>query len=80
MNLHETHLGQTVVYRAQGGTGGPVEAKVRRRHREGSVTVEATFNLTEQGETVPGYLGYRFRMSPEMLTPKAEWVLARRAA
>ena len=54
--------GQTVTYRAQGGEGGKVQAKVLRVHRDGSATVEATFALFDDGQLCPGYLGMKFRL------------------
>lgn len=60
--------GATVTYRAQGGTGSMVEARVLRKHRDATATIEATFALNNDGAIVPGYLGMRFRLPLSRLT------------
>jgi hypothetical protein len=65
--------GDTVFY----STGSAViRARVRTRHRDGSVTVTALFYLSD-GEDVPGYLGFRYRIYAEDLFPTAEEVRRR---
>ena len=47
---------------------GPViEAIVRRVHRDGSVSIEASFIRNPDGTTVPGWLGIKQRVSPDIL-------------
>lgn len=58
-----------VVYRAEGHTGGEVEARVLRVHKDGTATIEATFSRFPTDERVPGYLGMRFRLPVERLSP-----------
>jgi hypothetical protein len=50
--------------------GGCVEARVRRVHRDGSVSIEATFFRRPDGTHVPGYLGLKQRVSAHVLTPQ----------
>jgi hypothetical protein len=62
---------QFVTYRAWEGVGQQVSAIVKRVHRDGTATIESRFFLREDGEIVPGYLGYRFRLEQSALTPTA---------
>lgn len=48
-----------------------IEARVRRVHRDGSVSIEATFVRGDNGEVVPGYLGIRQRVAAEILSEEA---------
>lgn len=38
-------------------------AIVRTLHRDGSPTVEAQFAIGNDGQDLPGYLGYKYRLS-----------------
>lgn len=42
-----------------------VRARIERMHRDGSVTVRALFYQNANGEDVPGYLGFKYRMWPD---------------
>jgi len=54
--------GDFVLYQARSG---PITAIVRRVYRDGSALIEARF---VHGKPLC-YLGYRFRLPPERLTP-----------
>ena len=45
-----------------------IEARVRRVHRDGSVSIEATFVRKPDGSIVPGYLGLKQRVGADVLT------------
>ena len=45
-----------------------IEARVRRVHRDGTVSIEATFVRRPDGTTAPGYLGIKQRVSASVLT------------
>ncbi len=45
-----------------------IEARVRRMHRDGSVSIEATFVRNPDGSTQPGWLGLKQRVSADILT------------
>lgn len=50
-------------------TGDPViEAIVRRVHRDGSVSIEASFVRNPDGTTQPGWLGIKQRVAADVLT------------
>lgn len=54
--------GDTVFY----NTGSAdVRARIERRHRDDSVTVTAMFYVGSDGKDVPGYLGFKYRMSAD---------------
>jgi len=45
-----------------------VEAQVERVHRDNTATVLARFYLADSGKRVPGYLGFKFRLSLDDMT------------
>jgi hypothetical protein len=45
-----------------------IEARVRRVHRDGSVSIEATFVRKPDGSTAPGYLGIKQRVNADVLS------------
>lgn len=45
-----------------------IEACVRRIHRDGSISIEATFVRKQDGSVAPGYLGIKQRVSADVLT------------
>lgn len=60
--------GDTVFY----STGSAdVRARVERLHRDDSVTVTALFYVGSDGEDVPGYLGFKYRMWADDVRPAA---------
>lgn len=78
MSATEIRRGERVVYVSHNGYGVPVEARVERKHRDGDVTVEALFELTEAGERSVLWLGHRYRIDPTQLTPLERWRAMRR--
>jgi len=52
---------------------GCIEARVRRVHRDGSVSIEATFVRHRDGSVAPGYLGIKQRVSADVLTLDLGW-------
>lgn len=48
-----------------------IEARVRRAHRDGTVTIEATFCHDDNGERTGCYLGLKMRVSTVGLTVAA---------
>lgn len=46
---------------------GCIEARVRRVHRDGTVSIEATFVRRPDGTTAPGYLGIKQRVPSDAL-------------
>jgi hypothetical protein len=68
MTANELSRGETVLYRPR-FMDFDVRAKVRRLHRDGSVTVEAQWCLDDNGndDTRAGFLGYKYRIDPSHL-------------
>ena len=50
---------------------GCIKARMRRVHRDGSVSIEASFVRRPDGTTAPGYLGVKQRVAAEVLTVEA---------
>lgn len=50
------------------GSTTQIEARVRRVHRDGTVSIEATFVRKSDGTRSPGYLGIKQRVSADILT------------
>lgn len=61
--------GATVFYTAPIGT--TFQAKVKTRHRDGSVSVECQHVVSADGRPVPGYYGYVYQMAAEDLRDTA---------
>lgn len=48
-----------------------VSAKVERVHKDGTVTVQARFLLSDDGEPEGCFLGYTYRIGMEMIHARA---------
>jgi hypothetical protein len=48
-----------------------ISARIDRAHRDGTLTLTALFFRDDAGNDLPGYLGYRYRVSPDGLAPDA---------
>ncbi|NEV75484.1 hypothetical protein DYI24_00110 [Rhodopseudomonas sp. BR0C11] len=65
MNSHKIAKGAPVSYKC--GHGDRVSAIVKRRHRDGTATVEARFVMNQDGTERGCYLGFRYRLSVSIL-------------
>ncbi|WBU27571.1 hypothetical protein OOZ54_12790 [Rhodopseudomonas palustris] len=61
MNSRKIAKGAPVTYTC--GHGDRVSAIVKRRHRDGTATVEARFVMNSDGTERGCYLGFRYRMN-----------------
>ena len=51
-----------VKYVARAGRGSTIRARVLTAHRDGSCTVKALFVQDDDGNDVPAFLGYKYRI------------------
>lgn len=64
------HRGQFVTYITNiRHPYGRVRAIVRRAHKDGTVTIESCHALDANGQPHCGYLGFRYRVAADVLSP-----------
>lgn len=66
---HGIKRGASVRYNAHGDPRIPISARVDRVHRDGSVTVQARHFLDDKGRPQGAFLGYRYRLDADAVTP-----------